>query len=980
MTIPAHAFISYSRKDTAFVDRLERDLRLQGIVTWRDIHSIPGGAQWFRRIKAGLDSSYAMLYIDTANAEFSDWVEREFLYAAALKLPIIPVKPDEQFVSMATINLNPIICDEARYVVGVGKIVAVLGTLPQIAITPGATPPPAAATTPEPSIPLDLDDEAVTGEIRDYLGWLLIKTQADLRDALYVDLVASPEKRAETPIVSAPSPFGDFDLDFDMSLDRLPLEHVRGEAFDQRGDEVQDARVPVRDLKRVILLGEPGAGKTTTLAQLAVDLARAAQAAPEIARIPVFIPLRQFNGETDFPTFVYKQTYNLGQAAFEALLKDGRVVLLLDALNEMPRKTPDGRDLVAEVQDYLRDKPEWVVSCRVRDYQEDLRDLQDAAKVRLKPLDPPRIYAMIHKKFAEQYARDPRLKVSAEDGEALWRAMHGSAALLKAWETFVACERAEAFWGRSWPVNVKPTGSGDWRNTPSYFDWQQMRSDRRRMLPLCRNPYITKLVCDLYAIDKALPDNRGGLFNKLVDKLLERDRKAAMAVGAKWLPDEVIRDGLARIAFAMGGGTELAVNEVERILIELGDEVSLLLRLATGASLIEVGEAVRFTHQLLQEYFASEVLGALVDAKTDPQTLWPPENWWQPTGREETAIILAGVRGDPESVARWIAPAQPELAVELLTQPDFGLDLNALDDSTRTAILTSAHAKTAESDPIPRAAAYRVLGLLNADDRLGIGIIPLSSVGTRHASSAVFIPDLDWVEIPGGEFQYGHESEKNNPPKLLTLPTFHIARYPITYAQFQCFVDAPDYDDDRWWLDMPDEQEVYGRTYRTRELSDQAFKFNNHPRERVAWYQAVAFCRWLSDKMGYLVTLPTEEQWEKAARGTDGREYPYQGEFDAAKGNTRETGIGQTSAVGLFPAGASPYGILDLFGNMWELCLNKYETPAEVRIDASGDWRVVRGGSWLFDQDDARAVFRFDYHPSYRSYGIGFRVCRPPSL
>jgi len=161
----------------------------------------------------------------------------------------------------------------------------------------------------------------------------------------------------------------------------------------------------------------------------------------------------------------------------------------------------------------------------------------------------------------------------------------------------------------------------------------------------------------------------------------------------------------------------------------------------------------------------------------------------------------------------------------------------------------------------------------------------------------------------------------------------------------------------------------------------------------VNWYQALAFCRWFSWRLGggydlkkvgeWAVRLPTEFEWEKAARGTDGRLYPYGNDFDAAKGNAYETGIGQTSAVGIFPNGASPYGVMDMSGNVWEWCLSDYGKPQlDVRKEnlRTEQNRVLRGGAWDAPLD-ARAVYRNYYLPADRFNLIGFRVVvvRPPS-
>jgi formylglycine-generating enzyme required for sulfatase activity len=203
-----------------------------------------------------------------------------------------------------------------------------------------------------------------------------------------------------------------------------------------------------------------------------------------------------------------------------------------------------------------------------------------------------------------------------------------------------------------------------------------------------------------------------------------------------------------------------------------------------------------------------------------------------------------------------------------------------------------------------------------------------------------------------------------------------MAKFPVTYRQFQAFVDSGEYAHERWWSGFPPK-------YRPQPIAEQSFRFDSHPRDNVSWYQAVAFTRWLTARLqragqlaeGLQIRLPTEEEWEYAARGTDERRYPYPGEFDSAKCNSRQTGIRQTSAVGLFPDGASPFGVLDMSGNVWEWCLNDYAKPQIVDGYGNGERKVLRGGSWYDpNADDFRCDYRFRYLPVVRLGNRGFRL------
>jgi formylglycine-generating enzyme required for sulfatase activity len=181
------------------------------------------------------------------------------------------------------------------------------------------------------------------------------------------------------------------------------------------------------------------------------------------------------------------------------------------------------------------------------------------------------------------------------------------------------------------------------------------------------------------------------------------------------------------------------------------------------------------------------------------------------------------------------------------------------------------------------------------------------------------------------------------------------------------------YGNDDWWQDLQ-KPETPHESY---------WKESNRPVEQVDWYDAMAFCRWLSKKLDLDIRLPTEEQWEKAARGTDGREYPWGEGYKTGYANINETwehdkvggyNLQETSAVGIYPQAQSPYGLMDMSGNVWEWCLNKYEEPQITTADVSGGFRVVRGGAWVDYTEDCRSSFLYRGLPHFRLSFQGFRL------
>jgi len=245
----------------------------------------------------------------------------------------------------------------------------------------------------------------------------------------------------------------------------------------------------------------------------------------------------------------------------------------------------------------------------------------------------------------------------------------------------------------------------------------------------------------------------------------------------------------------------------------------------------------------------------------------------------------------------------------------------------------------------------------------------LSEIGDPRPGVGLWedgLPNIAWCEVPGGKIIPVDKSG------TFEVMSFFIAKYPVTWIQYRTFLEAEDgYRNKGWWKGLADREDVPGEQYRQQD---------NHPAETVSWYDAVAYCRWLSKRLGYDIRLPTEWEWQQAATGGDrANEYPWGRDWDSERCNTEESGLSRTTAVGLYPKGASPVGALDMSGNVWEWCLNEYHNPRKVAVSGY-ESRVVRGGSWYYGQYSVREARRYD-HQYYRYHDFGFRLCcRSPIL
>ncbi len=240
---------------------------------------------------------------------------------------------------------------------------------------------------------------------------------------------------------------------------------------------------------------------------------------------------------------------------------------------------------------------------------------------------------------------------------------------------------------------------------------------------------------------------------------------------------------------------------------------------------------------------------------------------------------------------------------------------------------------------------------------------------------------FEWVDIPAGRVTLITEKgwAKNYIPegksRTFDVPAFSIAKYPITNAQYAKFVEAVGYSRKQWWTDAGWQAREQGSRAEPRYWRDSQWNGADYPVVGVSWYEAVAFCRWLAEATGEAVILPTEQQWQRAAQGDDGRTYPWGNQEPDERLCNFGGNVGHTTPVTQYPAGASPYGVMDMSGNVWEWCLTAVETG---RNDLDGtDVRVLRGGSWDFSLSDLfRCGFRYWDDPRLRYYYWGFRLAR----
>jgi len=791
---------------------------------------------------------------------------------------------------------------------------------------------------------------------------------------------------------------------------RMPLSEGELAALEEReyqapgsvGDRPMSALEAASRLDRLVLLGDPGAGKSTFVNHLALRLAQAAhrreqggldaqhrlftavlgagvlgagdpvEALPGWTRgplVPLRVILRDMAGSarpgergsaTALWRFVERTLAEADLAAAAPALKerlDGQAILLLDGLDEVD---PGARPWVLEaVADFAltHGRTPILVTCRVYAYQEPQWRLAGFEEVTLAPFDEGKM-----------------------DG------------FIGAWYAEVAC------------LGLMPVAESDER--AARLREAVRRPDLRALAP---NPLLLTMMALLHSSWGRLPQDRVQLYHEIVELLLarwEESRLGREALARAGLAPRSLRFALEEVAYAAhagqpkGEGTADVAEALLRGVLQgylEGDwnragDVLRYVRERAGLLLERKPGVYGFPHRTLQEYLAGCHLSVQTDFPTRAADLLQEDEtrWREPfllavgkTARAENRVDLALAAVDnlcPHDCDR--SPADEKAwrrawrAGEALLE--VGVDTLTRREAWRARLERVAGwlARLLEAGvlaPVERAAAGRVLGQLG-DPR-----------------------DLDEVVfVPGGPFIMGSSkrdkeaASDERPQHTIEVADFWIGKYPVTNGQYRRFVEAGGYDERRYWTAVgwawrQSEHKRWGREHGDRPewWDDPAWNLPNLPVVGVCWFEALAYTRWLSEATGRPCRLPTEAEWEKAARGIDGRIYPWgNDEIGPQRANYRETGVSSTSPVGCSPSGASPYGCLDMVGNVWEWCSSLYRSypygPGDRREDLEAEGgRVLRGGSWDDFQSSARCAFRFRFDAVIFWFNnVGFRCAR----
>ena len=558
----------------------------------------------------------------------------------------------------------------------------------------------------------------------------------------------------------------------------------------------------------------------------------------------------------------------------------------------------------------------------------------------------------------------------------------------------------------------------------------QALNGRPNIRRLARNTVMLTALAVVHWIEKRLPEQRAELYESIL-LWLSRSRELRPGRAGPERSLEVLRT-LALAMQNVEGGRKVQVTRhwaAEQIADLFPDEPARPTRFSKPSRSIALaekfleeeeldsgiivrrGNEVRFWHLSFQEYLAARAIGGLSEQSQREQLFGTHKRLYEPEWRE-VGQLLGGVLYEQgrKKVDVLITAVLDELYGNGGSQSK---PPNLADQARAVGLLDGivrdlSPYQYQPSDPRYRQTFTEVMRIFEPEPSKSVPIklrIETAEALGRAGDPRLVDDKLRWVEIPGGKFLMGAQQQDNHapnydpdafnnesPPHWVEVDAFHFGRYPVTVQEYAVFIEDDGYAESRWWL--PNE---FGRRQQPEDWQKQV-EHQNRPVVGVSWFEAMAYCLWLTDRLRRLgqlkptesIRLPTEAEWEWAARGNTPRRYPWGDAEPKAERLNFNSQVGSPTPVGVYPLGATPEGVLDLAGNVWEWCADGYDggyyqachsqgTVKNPTGPDTGAARVVRGGSWYYGARDCRSAYRGILDPDFRYYYTGFRCARVQS-
>jgi formylglycine-generating enzyme required for sulfatase activity/predicted MPP superfamily phosphohydrolase/energy-coupling factor transporter ATP-binding protein EcfA2 len=690
----------------------------------------------------------------------------------------------------------------------------------------------------------------------------------------------------------------------------------------------------------ILLSGSAGMGKTTLIKHLAYTIIQGICDFSLKGYLPVMIFLKKLwplykkilkAGETNIrfefllQTFIKGNIEGLSMEIIHNYIAQGRALFLIDGLDEVPDNLRSGIVHLIDAFHLKNKETRILLTSRPHGIEGTAKECFAQYIHSIEPLDDPKINTFIFNWF------------HAVSGEA--------------------------------------KGIANLRAKDMIGDIERLKE---RVSVFTQNPLLLTSVCILYLDNQRIPDQRCMLYARIVDNLLHRrffdptdpDKPGRVAeylmdlsyfMQEKNLKSIEIYDAkkiLKEKCHQKKDETLPQYNRrIDMLFNEIEPQCGLLKRLSSSE--------IEFFHLSFQEFMAARYL--IENEIGYKQFL--KYGWW-----EETILLYIGLisvdrkQKSNELVEEIMNTEQKDkknqwriwlLGAKALRDFKKERRIEASENIVRDKLCSLIES---EAGLEKRFEAGEILGVLG-DLRIGSNTM---------------------VKVEAGVFTRGSDKHEDEQPiQTIYLDDFMIGKYPVTNVEYKKFIEDDGYKRKEFWTKEGWQWLKENKIIEPEYWYDGKWNGANFPVVGVSWYEAMAYANWLQANTKEPYRLPTEAEWEKAARGPHGLVYPWGNEFSPNKCNSYKSGLRRTSPVGIFPEDKSIYGCMDMAGNVWEWCADWYKEDYYKSCPKknppgpeAGSSRVIRGGDWDNSSGGCRASCRYDAPPSLRLNLLGFRLAR----